>query len=68
MTIYRLYAFKHDVVDDVAITMCDDDEQAVEFLKTWAKSRHVELWEADRLVARIAADGDESSQQKINIR
>jgi hypothetical protein len=56
MPIYRLYSFEQSAIKDVATTVWDNDEQAIEYAKTWAKGREVELREGNRLVVRIEAD------------
>jgi hypothetical protein len=55
MPIYRLYALEQCTIKDVATAVWDNDQQAIEYAKTWAKGREVELRERDRLVARIEA-------------
>jgi len=56
MSIYRLYALKLGVVEDVAIVALDDDEAAIEYFKDWVKGCKAELWESNRLVIRIDDD------------
>jgi len=53
MTIYRLYAFERATISDVAVVVRDNDHEATEYAKTWAKGRKVELREGHRLVVRI---------------
>jgi hypothetical protein len=53
MGIYRLYAIITGIVEDVSVALLDNDEEAIEHAKHWARGRHVEIWESDRLVAQI---------------
>jgi hypothetical protein len=54
MPVYRAYVRSPARVEDATVFACQDDQQAIEDARKWAAGRAVELWEADRLVVRIA--------------
>jgi len=54
MAIYRLYVVTSGIVEEVSVVLFDDDAEAIEHAKDWARGRPVEIWESDRLVAQLA--------------
>lgn len=54
--VYRMYVIsKTGMIEAASVTMFDKEQQALNHAREWANGREVELWDADRLVARIAA-------------
>jgi len=58
MTIYRLYAIEDHIITDVAVVVGDSDDEAIDYAKEWAKGRHVELREGERLVTLVPASDE----------